>query len=118
MSHRLTEPRSSQPDETFLPPDQPPPAVPPKVLRDELAAAAEWVSQYLSELPAGPVTRPMPARQRARLREGHLAGRAGELGEVLDFVRDRIAPYPTGNGHPAFFARINSPPAPAGVIAG
>ncbi|WTJ79624.1 aminotransferase class V-fold PLP-dependent enzyme [Kitasatospora sp. NBC_01539] len=35
----------------------------------------------------------------------------------MDFVDRAIAPYPTGNGHPAFFAWINSPPSPAGVIA-
>ncbi|WP_371523076.1 aspartate aminotransferase family protein [Kitasatospora sp. NBC_01300] len=103
--------------ETFLPSDQLPPAVHPKVLRDELAAAAQWVADYLNELPAGPVARPMPAKQRARLREGRLDRQAGGLGRVLDFVRDEIAPFPTGNGHPAFFAWVNSPPAPAGVIA-
>jgi len=32
---------------------------------------------------------------------------------VLDFVRDEITPYPTGNGHPASFAWVNSPPAAA-----
>ncbi|WP_371614266.1 aspartate aminotransferase family protein [Streptomyces sp. NBC_00454] len=113
----MSEPTSARFGEAVLSPDQLPPAVHAKVLRDELVAAAEWVSQYLSELPAGAVGRQMPAQQRARLREGRLSPRAGELGGVLDFVRDEIAPFPTGNGHPAFFAWINSPPAPAGVIA-
>ncbi|MFF1909157.1 hypothetical protein [Kitasatospora sp. NPDC058218] len=113
----MNEPTPARFGETFLPLDQPPPAVHPKVLRDELVAAAEWVSQYLSDLPAGPVGRQMLARQRARLREGRLDRQSADLGGVLDFVRDEIAPFPTGNGHPAFFAWINSPPAPAGVIA-
>ncbi|MEV5971753.1 pyridoxal-dependent decarboxylase [Streptomyces sp. NPDC051921] len=99
------------------PMDQLPPGVSPKVLRDELAAAAEWVSQYLSELTGEPVSRPMPATHRDRLREAPLGRDGGELGRVLDFVRDEIAPFPTGNGHPAFFAWVNSPPAPAGIIA-
>ncbi|MFG2946303.1 hypothetical protein [Streptomyces adustus] len=40
-----------------------------KVLRVALAAAAEQVTPNLSELPTAPVSRPMPARPRARLRE-------------------------------------------------
>ncbi|WP_405015651.1 pyridoxal-dependent decarboxylase [Kitasatospora sp. NBC_00070] len=116
MTHRLSEPDPARFGETFLP-DQQPPRVHPKVLQDEFVAAAEWAARYLNELPANPVGRPMPARQRARLREGRLGREPGDLGRVLDFVRDQIAPYPTGNGHPAFFAWINSPPAPAGVVA-
>ncbi|MFG2781372.1 hypothetical protein ACGFY7_26435 [Streptomyces prunicolor] len=45
------------------------------------------------------------------------AGSWAGLGRALDSVRDEIAPYPTGNGHPAFFAWVNSPPAPAGIVA-
>ncbi|MDF9812561.1 aminotransferase class V-fold PLP-dependent enzyme [Streptomyces sp. SPB162] len=93
------------------------PAAHPKVVRDELIAAAEWVSQYLSDLVTAPVSRPVPARQRALLRNASLGRTGSELGRVLDFVREDIAPFPTGNGHPAFFAWINSPPAPAGLIA-
>ncbi|MFJ9373000.1 pyridoxal phosphate-dependent decarboxylase family protein [Streptomyces sp. NPDC101455] len=94
-----------------------PPAVHAKMLRDELVAAAEWAARYLGELPEGPVSRPLPPQVRARLCEGQLRERGGELGGVLDFVREEIAPYPTGNGHPAFFAWVNSPPAPAGIVA-
>ncbi|MFS8198511.1 pyridoxal phosphate-dependent decarboxylase family protein [Streptomyces sp. CWNU-52B] len=93
-----------------------PPAAHTKVLRDELVSAAEWAARYLSELPRGPVGRPLPPQVRSLLREGQLPEHGGELGEVLDFVRHAIAPYPTGNGHPAFFAWVNSPPAPAGII--
>ncbi|MDY0814397.1 pyridoxal phosphate-dependent decarboxylase family protein [Kitasatospora purpeofusca] len=113
----MREPYPPRFGETLLPREQLPPAVHPKVLRDELVAAAEWVSGYLNELPEGPVVRPMPPRRRAELLEGRLGGPAGDLGAVLDFVRDGIAPFPTGNGHPAFFAWVNSPPAPAGVVA-
>ncbi|MEV6722058.1 pyridoxal-dependent decarboxylase [Streptomyces xanthochromogenes] len=117
MTHHLRAQDPEQFDETFLPSVPTPPAAHPKVLRDELVAAAEWVSRYLSDLPTGAVNRPMPAEHRARLRAGRLGREPGDLGGVLEFVRDEIAPYPTGNGHPAFFAWINSPPAPAGVIA-
>lgn len=117
MTHRLCE-LSSAPGSAAVPALDPmPPGVHPKVLRDELVAAAEWVSQYLSTLPADAVSRRMSAQRRARLREAPLPRAGAELGEVLDFVREEIAPFPTGNGHPAFFAWVNSPPAPAGIIA-
>ena len=115
MAHRLHDHASSRSGESCPSPEAP--AVHTKVLRDELVSAAEWVARYLSELPQGPVGRPLPAQVRSLLREGRLRQQGGELGGVLDFVRDEIAPYPTGNGHPAFFAWINSPPAPAGIVA-
>ncbi|MGW3209000.1 pyridoxal phosphate-dependent decarboxylase family protein [Streptomyces sp. NPDC001135] len=59
----------------------------------------------------------MSPQRRTRLREAPLPRTGAELGGVLDFVREEIAPFPTGNGHPAFFAWVNSPPSPAGIIA-
>ncbi|MFI8106723.1 hypothetical protein [Streptomyces sp. NPDC086023] len=46
----------------------------------------------------------MPARRRASLRDTPLARTGGELRQILDFVRQEIAPFPTRNGHPASFA--------------
>ncbi|MEV0938217.1 pyridoxal phosphate-dependent decarboxylase family protein [Streptomyces phaeochromogenes] len=92
-------------------------AVAPKVFRDELAAAAEWVAGYLQGIPERPVTRPMPPAHRQAMATGSLSQDGQDLGALLEFVDRAIAPYPTGNGHPAFFAWINSPPSPAGVIA-
>ncbi|MCM1973017.1 aspartate aminotransferase family protein [Streptomyces sp. G1] len=89
----------------------------PKVFRDELVRAAEWVADYLEQLPEGPVTRPVPDAHRRLLATGSLPEHGQGLGGLLDFVETSIAPYPTGNGHPAFFAWINSPPSQPGVIA-
>ncbi|WP_369372681.1 aspartate aminotransferase family protein [Streptomyces sp. cg36] len=116
MANRVSGHTPAERREYVPPLDPTPPGANPKVLHDELVAAAEWVSQYLSELPGGPVSSPIPVRRRVRLRDAPLGRRGQELGRVLDFVRDEIAPYPTGNGHPAFFAWVNSPPAPAGII--
>jgi glutamate/tyrosine decarboxylase-like PLP-dependent enzyme len=38
------------------------------------------------------------------------------LADLLSDVRDRVLPYPMGNGHPRFFGWVNSPPSPAGVL--
>ncbi len=89
----------------------------PRAFRDELVSSAQWVAEYLERLEQGPVVRPLPAALRQRLSSGGLAEQGGDLFEVLDFAEQSLAPYPTGNGHPAFFAWINSPPSPAGVIA-
>ncbi|WP_420078796.1 pyridoxal phosphate-dependent decarboxylase family protein [Streptomyces sp. JL4002] len=92
-------------------------AVHPKVFRDELAAAAGWVADYLGQINEHPVARPIPPAHRQALAAGALPQEGQDLGALLEFVDQAIAPYPTGNGHPAFFAWINSPPSPAGVIA-
>ncbi len=92
-------------------------AVHPKVFRDELAAAADWVASYLLGVGQRPVTRPMPPAHRQAMATASLPQDGQDLGSLLEFVDRAIAPYPTGNGHPAFFAWINSPPSPAGVIA-
>ncbi|MFI5991720.1 pyridoxal phosphate-dependent decarboxylase family protein [Streptomyces sp. NPDC051362] len=89
----------------------------PKVFRDELAAAADWVADYLGRITEHPVTRPIPPAHRQALAAAALPHEGQDLGALLEFVDRAIAPYPTGNGHPAFFAWINSPPSPAGVIA-
>ncbi|WP_266663673.1 aminotransferase class V-fold PLP-dependent enzyme [Streptomyces sp. NBC_00237] len=88
-----------------------------KVFRDELAAAADWVADYLGQIARRPVARPIPSAHRQALAAGVLPQEGQDLGALLDFVDREIAPFPTGNGHPAFFAWINSPPSPAGVIA-
>lgn len=92
-------------------------AVHPKVFRDELAAAADWVATYLGQINEHPVARPIPPAHRQSLAAGMLPQEGQHLSALLEFVDQAIAPYPTGNGHPAFFAWINSPPSPAGVIA-
>ncbi len=42
------------------------------------------------------------------------AGAAPE--EILGYIESRVLPYPTGNGHPRFFAWVVSPPSPVAVL--
>jgi len=92
-------------------------AVAPDPLRVELVAAANWVADYLERLPHGPVTRPLPEEHRRRLAAAALPETGAPLSALRAFVQNDIAPWPCGNGHPAFFAWITSPPAPVGIIA-
>lgn len=86
-------------------------------LRAELERAAGWVADYLEQVSARPVVRHRSDVEREALAswtpDGDGKGLAGLLGEVQEL----IAPFPCGNGHPAFFGWINSPPAPAAIIA-
>ncbi|WP_405015174.1 hypothetical protein [Kitasatospora sp. NBC_01539] len=72
-----TPPKTSRPPR--LPSAQPEPgggtgplAVHPKVFRDELAAAAGWVADYLGQIAQRPVARPIPPAHRQALAAGAL----------------------------------------------
>jgi glutamate/tyrosine decarboxylase-like PLP-dependent enzyme len=77
----------------------------------------ELIAAHLTELPAGPVFRPVPAA----LGDTWMSERLPERGESADAILDRLAdgvsPYPFGNGHPRFYGWVNSPPAVIGVMA-
>ncbi|WP_238017011.1 pyridoxal-dependent decarboxylase [Dactylosporangium sp. AC04546] len=72
---------------------------------------ADLVHGYLADLPDGPVWRPPRFAPSAV----PLAGTPADA--VLDEIAERVMPHPFGNGHPRFFAWVNSPPHPLGVAA-
>ncbi|MFC3454076.1 pyridoxal phosphate-dependent decarboxylase family protein [Amycolatopsis speibonae] len=92
-------------------------AVEPDDFRRELVRTAHWVADYLEAMPESPVTRPLPDQHRRRLSASPLRDGGQALPEFLDFIKTDVAPYPGGNGHPAFFAWITTPPAPIGILA-
>jgi len=75
------------------------------------------IAEYLSELPQRPVFQPYPG-DRARSRAAEPMPRTGEgIDALLDEFSADIGAYPFGNGHPRFFAWVNSPPHLLGVFA-
>jgi len=81
------------------------------------AAVARLLAGYLGGLPGGPVHRPVPESLAAAW-AAEPAPRAGLPAErVIERFASEIAPYPFGNGHPRFYAWVNSPPAVIGVFA-
>lgn len=76
------------------------------LLAEQLAA--------LNEMPGRP---PMPETLRRQLLGQPLPSDGKPPAEVLEAVAETILPYPMGNIGPRFFAWINSPPAPMGVLA-
>jgi len=89
----------------------------PEEIRRVGYRAVDLVAAHLTQLPDRPVFRPVPEALTADL----LATPLPQHGESADAILDRftreIDPYPFGNGHPRFYAWVNSPPAPIGIFA-
>ena len=80
-------------------------------------ALIDAVADHLEALPGRPVWQPLPDDLRAALLELPLPdGPTGLEALARTMARD-VLPHAMGNGHPAFFGWVNSPPAPAGVLA-
>jgi glutamate/tyrosine decarboxylase-like PLP-dependent enzyme len=88
-----------------------------KEFRSLAARAVDLAAEHLSRVPEGPVFQPMSPEERRRLLDLPLPSGPRPLGEALDLARDLVLSRPMGNGHPRFFGWVNSPPAPAGVVA-
>lgn len=68
------------------------------------------LADYLSNVPLRSVFRPYPAELAAALRAEPLPEGGATVDAVLEDFVEQVAPYPFGNGHPRFFAWVNSPP--------
>jgi aromatic-L-amino-acid/L-tryptophan decarboxylase len=77
---------------------------------------AELVVEYLSSVGDRPVFRPMNPAERQQLLDQSLPENGTSPEAILALFRERVSPYPMGNGHPSFFGWVNSPPAPMGVL--
>jgi aromatic-L-amino-acid/L-tryptophan decarboxylase len=79
-------------------------------------AAVDMASNYLAELPAGPVFQRMEESERQALMNMPMPAAPLSGDEILRLMAERILPHPMGNGHPRFFGWVNSPPAMMAVI--
>jgi len=80
-------------------------------------ALIDAVVYHLAELPARPVWRPLPDDLRAALLTLPLPEGPTGLEALAGTMARDVLPHAMGNGHPAFFGWVNSPPALAGVLA-
>lgn len=80
------------------------------------ADVADLVADYLASVPKRPVWQPVPAEDRDWLTAQALPLSGRPLADLVTDIRERVLPYPMGNGHPRFFGWVNSPPSPAGVL--
>ena len=79
--------------------------------------AVDIAAEHLAGLPARPVFQPMTPDERQALLHEPLPEHGQSPEALLEVVRDGILSHPMGNGHPRFFGWVNSPPAPAAILA-
>jgi aromatic-L-amino-acid/L-tryptophan decarboxylase len=79
--------------------------------------AVDIIADYLSGLPQRPVFQPYPGERARALAAEPIPASGATVEAVLDDFVEHVAPYPFGNGHPRFFAWVNSPPHLLGVFA-
>ena len=80
-------------------------------------AAVDGVADHLAALTSRPVWQPLPDALREQLLEQPLPDGAVSLDELVATALRDVLPHAMGNGHPAFFGWVNSPPSLAGVTA-
>ncbi len=78
------------------------------ILTERLAALAS---------PETPVRQPVPNALRDQFMNTPLADEGLNPDALLTAVAELVLPYPMGNASPRFFAWVNSPPAPLGILA-
>jgi glutamate/tyrosine decarboxylase-like PLP-dependent enzyme len=79
--------------------------------------AIDLLADHLASLSSSPCRSPVPADVQHALMRQRLPEDPSEPDALLDYVASTIFRYPMGNGSPRFFGWVNSPPAPAGVLA-
>jgi glutamate/tyrosine decarboxylase-like PLP-dependent enzyme len=80
-------------------------------------ALIDAVADHLEGLPERPVWQPLPDGLQAALLELPLPDGPTGLDALGQTMTADVLPHAMGNGHPAFFGWVNSPPALAGVLA-
>jgi aromatic-L-amino-acid/L-tryptophan decarboxylase len=85
-------------------------------LRRAARLAADAAIEHLAAVPGRPVWQPVAEADRRWLAGQPLPAVGRPLADLLGEVRERVLPYPMGNGHPRFFGWVNSPPSLAGVL--
>jgi aromatic-L-amino-acid/L-tryptophan decarboxylase len=79
--------------------------------------AVDLIAEQLAALPTAPCRRAIPDELRQHLLDQPLPAAGRDADQVLDAVAEFVLPYPMGNNSPRFFAWVNSPAAPLGVLA-
>jgi aromatic-L-amino-acid/L-tryptophan decarboxylase len=80
-------------------------------------ALVDAVADHLAALPGRPVWQPMPEDVRAELLSLPLPDGPTALGPLTETMARDVLPHAMGNGHPAFFGWVNSPPSLSGLLA-
>lgn len=77
----------------------------------------DLIAAHLTTVPSRPVFSPVPEDVSAAFLQGPMPEHGGSPDEILAAFQRTVEPYPFGNGHPRFFAWVNSPPTVMGIFA-
>jgi glutamate/tyrosine decarboxylase-like PLP-dependent enzyme len=89
----------------------------PETFRELGYRAVDIIAERLAAIHEAPVRQPVPDDLRERLMHTPLNADPIDATALLEQVSQLILSYPMGNGSPRFFAWVNSPSAPIGVLA-
>ncbi len=79
--------------------------------------AIDLIVERLIALPYTPVRQPVPLEVREQLMHAPLPAAGTEAEVLFNQLAEMVLPYPMGNASGRFFAWVNSPPAPMGILA-
>jgi glutamate/tyrosine decarboxylase-like PLP-dependent enzyme len=79
--------------------------------------AVDLLADQLAALPDAPARRPVPPALREQMLGQTLPADGHDPADVLETFASDVLPYPMGNISPRFFAWVNSPAAPLGILA-
>ena len=77
----------------------------------------DLIADHVANLPAEPVFRPVPHDLQQQFLTAPVPIRGSAPDDILREFRETIERHPFGNGHPRFWAWVNSPPTMMGVFA-
>jgi glutamate/tyrosine decarboxylase-like PLP-dependent enzyme len=86
-------------------------------IRDFGYQVVDLIAESLGSIDRGPVFRPVPPEIATSLSSESLPNQGTPAEALLSDFRERVLPYPLGNGHRRFWGWVNSPPAVIGVFA-
>jgi glutamate/tyrosine decarboxylase-like PLP-dependent enzyme len=78
--------------------------------------AVDLIVERLTAQSALPVRQPVPVEIREALMHSPPPDKGMEPTALLNLLAELVLPYPMGNSNARFFAWVNSPPAPMGII--
>jgi glutamate/tyrosine decarboxylase-like PLP-dependent enzyme len=89
----------------------------PEAFRQLGYRAVDLIAEQLAAIPNAPARRAMTDELRQQILSQPLPKEVQDPLAILEAFASEILPYPMGNISPRFFAWVNSPPAPLGVLA-
>src|SRR5688500_1633061 len=89
----------------------------PGAFRMFASRAVELIAERLAGLGNEPARHAAPEESRQQLLNQPMPESGIAVAQLLERVSKEILPYPLGNNSPRFFAWVNSPAAPLGVLA-